>query len=161
MEFALYSPTVNFGVDEGDKIGLIGINGTGKSTLLRILAGLDSADNGRITCCGGLKMEYLPQNPEFDPQASVLAQVFKGASPVMQLLREYEMALEAAQQHPGQEMEQQRLIRLGQQMDAQKRLAAGKRSQGHPEPAGHCRLCRVDADLVGRAEKNGWRWPER
>ena len=110
---------VSFGVDEGDKIGLIGVNGTGKSTLLRVLAGLETADGGRVTCGSGLRIEYLPQNPEFDPQASVLGQIFKGASAIMQLLQEYEATLAEAQQHPEREGVQQHLIRLGQQMDAQ------------------------------------------
>ncbi|HWR39171.1 MAG TPA: ABC-F family ATP-binding cassette domain-containing protein [Patescibacteria group bacterium] len=109
---------VSFGVDEGDKIGLIGINGTGKSTLLRILASLETADDGRMIAGNGLRTEYLPQNPEFDPEATVLGQVFKGSSAVMQLLQEYEAALLAEQRQPGQEAVQQRLIQLGQQMDA-------------------------------------------
>ena len=54
-----------------DKIGLIGINGTGKSSLLKILAGLETADAGEITTSNELMIEYLPQNPYFDPEATV------------------------------------------------------------------------------------------
>ncbi len=88
---------VTFGVDEGDKIGLIGVNGTGKSTFLKVVAGLEPADGGKVTLASGVRVGYLPQNPEFDAASTVLAQVFKGSSPVMQLIREYELALERGQ----------------------------------------------------------------
>lgn len=109
---------VTFGIDEGDKIGLIGVNGTGKSTFLKIIAGIGQPDEGKITLRGGTKIEYLPQNPEFDPGATVLAQVFKGSSPVMLLLRQYEEALKQAAMHSGETICQTRLIGLSQQMDA-------------------------------------------
>ncbi|CQR74209.1 COG0488: ATPase components of ABC transporters with duplicated ATPase domains [Sporomusa ovata] len=109
---------VTFGVDEGDKIGLIGVNGTGKSTFLKVIAGVDTADAGKITTGNGLQIEYLPQNPEFDANATVLEQVFKGHSPVMQVLREYEQVLLQAQNCPADEACQKRLIVLSQQMDA-------------------------------------------
>ncbi|WP_371361529.1 Energy-dependent translational throttle protein EttA [Sporomusa rhizae] len=110
---------VTFGIDEGDKIGLIGVNGTGKSTFLKEIAGVDTADSGKITVGNSVQVEYLPQNPEFDDKATVLEQVFKGHSPVMQVLRDYEQALANVEQHPEDAAWQQRLIRLSQQMDAQ------------------------------------------
>lgn len=110
---------VTFGIEVGDRIGLIGVNGTGKSTFLKIIAGLEPADSGKITMGSSVRVEYLPQDPEFNPEASVLEQVFKGASPVMQVLREYEQALAQAQTHPQDTERQQDLIRLSQQMDAQ------------------------------------------
>ncbi|MBP2663505.1 MAG: ettA [Firmicutes bacterium] len=110
---------VTFGVDESDKIGLIGVNGTGKSTFLKVIAGVDTADSGKIMTGNSVQIEYLPQNPEFDANATVLEQVFKGHSPVMQVLREYEQVLLQAQQHPTDEACQKRLIILTQQMDAQ------------------------------------------
>ncbi len=109
---------VTFGVDEGDKIGLIGVNGTGKSTFLKTIAGREQADSGRIVRGGGIHLEYLPQNPDFDETATVLEQVFKGDSPVMRLLREYEAALLASQERLGDAAAAQRLIALSQQMDA-------------------------------------------
>lgn len=109
---------VTFGVDEGDKIGLIGVNGTGKSTFLKTIAGREQADSGWIVKGGGIHLEYLPQNPDFDETATVLEQVFKGDSPVMRLLREYEAALLASQERPGDAAAAQRLIALSQQMDA-------------------------------------------
>ena len=67
-------------VNEGDKIGLIGVNGTGKSTLLKIIAGLDFPDSGTVTRAGGVRVAYLPQNPVFSENATVLEQVMKGVA---------------------------------------------------------------------------------
>lgn len=108
---------ISFGIAEGEKIGIIGVNGTGKSTLLKILAGIEWPDSGKVTMGNSLRLEYLPQNPDFDDQATVLQQVFKGNSPVMKLLREYEAVLEKLKEAPDHPDRQQRLIALGQQMD--------------------------------------------
>ena len=67
-------------INEGDKIGLIGVNGTGKSTLLKIIAGLDFPDSGTVTRAGGVRVAYLPQNPVFSENATVLEQVMKGVA---------------------------------------------------------------------------------
>ena len=108
---------ISFGIEEGEKIGIIGVNGTGKSTLLKILAGVEWPDQGKVTTGNSVRLEYLPQNPEFEETATVLQQVFKGNSPVMKLLREYELALEKLNDDPDQPVLQQALIALGQQMD--------------------------------------------
>lgn len=67
-------------IGEGEKIGLIGINGTGKSTLLKVMAGIDPPDGGIVTRAGGVRVAYLPQNPLFDGETTVLQQVMKGVS---------------------------------------------------------------------------------
>jgi ABC transport system ATP-binding/permease protein len=102
---------INLGINEGDKIGLIGVNGTGKSTFLKILAGFEDADLGRVLVGNSVKIEYLSQNPIFDTEATVLQQVFKAESPVMKLIREYEEAL----QNPEAS---ERIIKLTHSMDA-------------------------------------------
>ena len=66
---------VTQGIDEYDRIGVIGVNGTGKSTLLAIVAGALEADQGQIIRRSGLKVSYLPQNPVFDPERTVLENV--------------------------------------------------------------------------------------
>ena len=71
---------ISFGISEGDKIGLIGINGTGKSTLLKVIAGLETADEGKVVAGNSVRIEYLPQDPVFDDQATILEQVFRGRS---------------------------------------------------------------------------------
>lgn len=67
-----------FGINEGEKIGVIGINGTGKTTLLRIAAGLEEPDEGTVTVGNGLALRYLPQNPYFEEGSTVLSCVMKG-----------------------------------------------------------------------------------
>ena len=69
---------ISLGINEGDKIGVIGINGTGKSTLLKIIAGLEDMDDGKRTCGNKLRIAYLPQTPEFDDTKSILANVAEG-----------------------------------------------------------------------------------
>ncbi len=66
---------VSFFLNEGDKVGIIGINGTGKSTLLRILAGAEEADSGETIRTSGVRISYLPQIPEFEEHGTVLEQV--------------------------------------------------------------------------------------
>lgn len=69
---------ISLGVQEGDKIGIIGINGTGKSTLLKIAAGLEETDSGECIMANHAVVCYLPQNPEFDSDQTVLECVMKG-----------------------------------------------------------------------------------
>lgn len=81
---------ISFGIDEGDKIGIIGVNGTGKSTLLKIIAGIESQDSGIITTVKGLKIGYLPQMPEFEKNMTVINQVFNNPNPILNIIKEYE-----------------------------------------------------------------------
>lgn len=66
---------VTLGIHEGDKIGIIGINGTGKTTLLKIIAGLEEVDEGTITKARGIHIGYLPQNPTFEKDSTVLSHI--------------------------------------------------------------------------------------
>ena len=68
---------VSYGIHEGDKIGIIGINGTGKTTLLKIIAGLEETDEGQVIKQNGLRITYLPQNPEFPKGSTVLSYVIQ------------------------------------------------------------------------------------
>ena len=63
-------------INDGDKIGVIGINGTGKSTFLKILAGQEEPDSGNLIKSQNLRIEYLPQNPVFQEGLTILEQVF-------------------------------------------------------------------------------------
>lgn len=82
-----------FSIEEGRKIGLLGVNGTGKSSLLKILAGLEEADSGNINRKNDLKLEYMPQNPALQENLTVLEQIFQSDNPEIKLIREYENAL--------------------------------------------------------------------
>ncbi len=68
----------SFGIQEGDKIGIIGINGTGKTTLLKMVAGVEEPDEGQIICRNGLRLAYLSQNPEFPENATVQSWALSG-----------------------------------------------------------------------------------
>ena len=81
---------VNFYLNEGDKVGIIGINGTGKSTLLKVLAGITEPDGGTISRNPNVQVSFLPQNPVMDDGATVLEQVFLHFSPEFRALNEYE-----------------------------------------------------------------------
>lgn len=107
---------ISFNIEEGDKIGVIGVNGTGKSTLLKMIAAGESG-GGKLTIPGGVVMEYLPQDPPFEPDATVLEQIFKGESPLMVLLRRYETAVEAVAAEPENDRLQKQLLELQQEMD--------------------------------------------
>lgn len=84
---------VTFGINQGDKIGLIAKNGTGKTTLLRIIAGLESPDSGTVTFRSDLRVGYLDQTPAFDPDMTVLDACMVPDTPSAIIVAEYEKAL--------------------------------------------------------------------
>lgn len=69
---------VSFGIHQGEKIGIIGVNGTGKTTLLKIIAGIEEPDSGEVICGNGIRVSYLPQNPEFPKDSTILEYVMNG-----------------------------------------------------------------------------------
>lgn len=81
---------VSFFLNEGDKVGIIGINGTGKSTLLRILAGAEESDSGEVVRTNGVKISYLPQIPEFEEHGSILEQVMAHLPSDLKEAKEFE-----------------------------------------------------------------------
>lgn len=84
---------VTFGIDEGDKIGLIAKNGTGKTTLLRCIAGHESYDSGSVTPRSGLRMAYLEQTPQLDGSLTVLETCIVNSPDVLRAISFYEKAL--------------------------------------------------------------------
>lgn len=86
---------VSFGVQDDDKIGVIGTNGSGKTTLLRIIAGEEQPDRGRVVTTKEKRIIYLSQNPQFDEAQIVLDAVIEANSATLQLLHEYEDACAA------------------------------------------------------------------
>ena len=109
---------VSFGINEGDKIGIIGLNGSGKSTLLKIVTGKDEFFDGLITKGKGVRVEYLEQNSEFDSNATVLQQIFKGDTREMKLLMEYEELLEKVSSNSFNEEDNNKLIKIQEKIDA-------------------------------------------
>lgn len=109
---------VSFGMDDKDKIGVVGVNGTGKSTFLRTIAGIETPDSGQIAVNNDVRIQYLAQNPEFDEQATVLQHIFGGGLPEMKVVREYTEVMEQLELQPGNESLQKRLLEVNQRMDA-------------------------------------------
>lgn len=106
---------VSFGIDQGQKAALVGINGSGKSTLLKIIAELETPDNGLVTFRNGISMAFLSQNPEFDPNATVLEAIFDSDNEMLQTIKEYEYVIFESQHDPKM---QDRLSDLMEAMDS-------------------------------------------
>lgn len=104
-------------IESTQKMGMIGINGTGKSSLLKIMAGLETPDQGEVITSNELAIEYLSQNPKFDEDSTVLEQIFKGNSPFMKVLRDYETVILDLEKYPESEALQEKLLMLNEQMD--------------------------------------------
>ncbi len=83
---------VTIGLEDGDKIGIIGANGSGKTTFLRVLAGLEPPDSGRVVRANGKTLAFLSQNPPIDEEKTVLETIFAASSGVMKMLADYETA---------------------------------------------------------------------
>lgn len=101
-----------------DKIGIIGINGTGKSTLLKVIAGVIPTDTGSVQRVGNARIMYLSQEPDFNEELSVLDQVFSGDIEELRTLRAYEDALRKTEKDPLNKKFQEQLIKLTGKMDA-------------------------------------------
>ncbi|MCE9674784.1 ABC-F family ATP-binding cassette domain-containing protein [Paraclostridium bifermentans] len=108
---------ISLGINDGEKIGLIGVNGTGKSTLLKIISGAEEPDSGTVTKPNKVRIEYLPQNPYYDENATVLEQVFKGTSNEMKLLRDYQSILDSLNENFNEDLNND-LIKLQEKIDA-------------------------------------------
>ncbi len=87
--------SVTFGIEEGDKVGIVAKNGTGKSTLLSIIAGRESADSGSVVWRNNLSVGYLEQKPEFEGNPTVAEAALQSDDPVSEIVRRYEAAVNA------------------------------------------------------------------
>lgn len=90
---------LSFGIDQGQKIALIANNGTGKTTLLNIIAGVDTPDSGDVVFRRDIKVGYLPQEPDFEGAITVADYIFYDDSPVMQAIKAYEKAADNHSTH--------------------------------------------------------------
>lgn len=104
-------------INVGDRIGLIGINGSGKTTLLRIIAGEETPDSGSVTVWGGVRIQFLSQEPELDVNQTVLDCVLAGEAPQLRLLSKYREAARRLQENPQDAQWQARLAELAGEMD--------------------------------------------
>ncbi|TDL77596.1 ABC transporter ATP-binding protein [Rhodococcus qingshengii] len=109
---------ISITIGEKERVGLIGINGTGKSSLLKIIAGLDQQDDGKIITGKDYTIAFLDQQPDLDSDKTVLEQVFHGDAPILRLMREYEKTLLLLNTAPNETKIQEDLFQLQKQMDA-------------------------------------------
>ncbi len=116
---------LSFTIEEKDRIGLIGVNGTGKSSLLKAIAGVESGEGGNLSHSKTFHMAYLPQDPEFSKEETVLDYVYGGDSPVMVTLKNYEQALQALEKQPTDAKVQERFARAQQKMETEDAWGAG------------------------------------
>ncbi|TGB02691.1 ABC-F family ATP-binding cassette domain-containing protein [Halobacillus salinus] len=108
---------ISFTVANHQRIGLIGVNGTGKSTLLKVLAGIETADAGTMDHAKDFTVEYLPQEPELNDKLTVLEQIYYGDSEIMKTMRQYEQVLQELAVNPEDTKVQERMLTLQQRMD--------------------------------------------
>jgi len=109
---------ISFTVSEGQKIGLLGVNGTGKSSLLKIIAGTESADDGKIITPKDYIISYLPQHEDFDKNQTILEAVFESEDKIMILVKNYEKKLQKLQADPLNDTLQNELLTLQAEMDS-------------------------------------------
>ncbi|MEW4369027.1 ABC-F family ATP-binding cassette domain-containing protein [Paenibacillus kandeliae] len=107
----------SFGMDDRDKVGIIGVNGTGKSTFLKIIAGLEPPDSGKVVINNSVRVRYLAQNPPYDPEATVLRQVFEGGGEELQAVSAYMNVMEQLEQTPEDAGLQKQLVQVSHDMD--------------------------------------------
>ncbi len=108
---------IAFTVISGEKVGLLGINGTGKSTLLSIIAGVEEADSISTEHPNRYRIVYLPQEPEIDPELTVMETVFKSDAPIIKVNLEYEYALQALSADPESTLNQEQYSKFQNEMD--------------------------------------------
>ncbi|MGE1113417.1 ABC-F family ATP-binding cassette domain-containing protein [Priestia megaterium] len=144
---------LTFTITENERIGLIGVNGTGKSTLLKIIAGLELGDEGDIFHAKDYSVTYLPQHPDFDEDLTVLEQVFSGDTPLLNLLKNYELALYALEQDSANEKNQQTLYDLQQKMDAMNAWEANSNAQSILTKLGISNMSAKIGELSGGQKK--------
>lgn len=95
---------ISFGLAKGEKLALVGSNGTGKSTLLKVICGMIEPDSGEVGKMKGLVFGYLPQEPELDPNKTIEESLFSEENPVLNLVRQYETAI-ADEHFPADKMQ--------------------------------------------------------
>ena len=140
---------VTFYMKDGDRVGVVGVNGCGKSTFLKLAAGKESPDSGRVSYDPNVRLGYLPQDPPFDPENTVMEQVEAGLDPTAREIARYE-AVEILTRLGITDTEQ----RMGALSGGQRKRVALAACLVHPadlllldEPTNH-----LDAEMIGWLE---------
>ncbi len=114
-ERSLFS-NISFGIDQGQKVALVGINGAGKSTLMKIIMGTEIADSGEVALNQGIKVSFVHQNPVFDPSLTIYQTLFHDTSnEILQVIQAYQKLM----LHPQSSSNQpEKLNEILEKMDA-------------------------------------------
>src|SRR5699024_12677860 len=108
---------LNLTITEDARIGLVGVNETGKSTLLQVIAGVEKQDSGVIHYPKGNRIAYLKQNPDFDTDETVLEYIFGGGAPPMKEMRAYERVLSKLETNTKREKNQEKSLNEHDEME--------------------------------------------
>src|SRR5690625_2961282 len=108
---------INCTIEPYDRIGLIGVNGTGKSSFLKVIAQIDKPEKGHIKHADDYVIEYLDQEPELQTSESVIDQIYAGDSVIMKTMRQYEQALSHLEKDSQNEAAQKHLLKMQEEMD--------------------------------------------
>ncbi|SDB81760.1 ATP-binding cassette, subfamily F, uup [Pelagirhabdus alkalitolerans] len=109
--------SISFSIEKQERIGLVGVNGTGKSTFLKVIAGVEDRDLGTINHAKDFSVAYLNQEPELIEDSTVLNEVFEGDAPIMIALRHYESVLDQLKKAPEDEKLQDNFTKAQAKMD--------------------------------------------
>src|SRR5690625_2290194 len=104
-------------ISDQDRIGVIGVNGTDKSTLLKTIAGIDTAEKGTMKHPNDYRIEYLAQDSELDADLTVIEQIYYGEATIMKVMRDYEKALQELTSDSTSETAQAKILKMQQKMD--------------------------------------------
>lgn len=109
---------ISIGIDDSDKIGLVGVNGIGKTTFLKIVSGQLLPDSGKVVKNNNLRIQFLSQSPSFDEDISVIDNILQGDNPIIKTIRDYEAVAEQFNKNPIDVRIQAKFIELTSKMDA-------------------------------------------
>lgn len=146
---------ISFHIHEKDRIGLIGTNGTGKTSLLNILAGRDGGDGDgtAVSQPNDYQIGYLSQDQEFDPELTVVEAVFQGDTPIIQAVKNYELALLALAADGSNEINQKRYAQAEERMNKEDAWTADTDAKIILQKLGIATLHKKIGDLSGGQKK--------
>lgn len=144
---------ISFSIEPHDRIGLIGVNGTGKSTLLKVLSGIESPEEGTVYHANSFEQAFLPQEPELDGEATVLDEIYFGASKKMKTMREYEKVQAELEKAPGDEKVQERMIAVQQRIEEEDAWEASTLAKQVLTKLGITEFFKKTKDLSGGQKK--------
>ncbi|SDM50496.1 ABC-F family ATP-binding cassette domain-containing protein [Sediminibacillus halophilus] len=144
---------IGFTIEPKERIGLIGVNGTGKSTLLKVIAGIEPNEGGTIKHANEFRIEYLNQEPDLDDGLTVLEQVYQGESTIMRTMRQYEETLQQLEEQPQNTALQEKLLKAQQSMDEQEAWGANTAAKTILTKLGITDYSKKTAELSGGQKK--------